>query len=264
MSHKVSAVIPTYNRRGPAAAAIASALRQTQPLHELIVIDDGSTDGTWDDLQSLASGAGGPAIVARRQHNAGPSAARNAVVALATGDFIAFLDSDDTWHENKTARQLAVFDAHPELALVGCASNDIAVFDGQGLVPIDVDRLLFRNYFQTPGVMLRREVLAAAGGFAADMRRCEDYDLWLRIAAGHPCALLNEVLMHCGGGKRSFGESGLSASLWTMQAAELDVYRRWRARGGPAPKYLYALLVCWLRFARRAAIAAADRLLTRR
>jgi glycosyltransferase involved in cell wall biosynthesis len=253
-ARRVSAIIPTYNRRREISLAIASALRQTEPLHEIVVVDDGSTDGTWVDLSVLAQRTVAPRIVLHRQPNAGPSAARNAGARLASGDFIAFLDSDDTWHEEKTARQLALFDADPELALVGCVPRGMNVFPQKSIVPIGIDRLLFRNYFLTPGVMVRRQVLAAAGGFAEDMRRCEDYELWLRIASSHRCVLLNEALMSCGEGKRSFGESGLSADLWAMQAGELDAFRRWHKRGGSGARYFYALALCWLRFVRRAAL----------
>jgi glycosyltransferase involved in cell wall biosynthesis len=253
---RVSAVIPTFNRRRSLRAAVESALSQSHRLHELIIVDDGSTDGSWEELQALAAAAHPVRVLVHRQPNAGPSAARNAGIRLASGNFIAFLDSDDTWHEEKTARQLAAFDADPRLALVGCVTKDMAVFRGRRLVPIGIDDLLFRNYLLTPGVIARREVVEGAGGFADDMRCCEDYELWLRIASAHPCALLNEVLMDCGGGKRSFGQSGLSADLWAMLAGELEAFRRWRSRGGPLAKYLWALAILWLRFARRAAIAA--------
>jgi glycosyltransferase involved in cell wall biosynthesis len=262
--HSVSVVIPAYNRRAPLAAAIASALGQTSPLHELIVIDDGSSDGTWEDLQALAAVTKPTRIIVQRQQNAGPSAARNAGARLATGEFIAFLDSDDTWHEEKTARQLAVFESQPDIALVGCVDQGMGVFPGKRIVPIGIDRLLYRNYFLTPGVMVRRKAFAAIGGFAEDMNRCEDLDLWLRIATAHRCVLLNEVLMTCDGGKRSFGQSGLSADLRAMQSGELQALRRWHERDGSTPKYLYALVLCWLRFARRVAIVAADSLRGRR
>jgi glycosyltransferase involved in cell wall biosynthesis len=259
MSRLVSAVIPTHNRRRELSAAIASALRQTRPLHELIVVDDGSADGSWEELQALGGGSDGTRIIVHGQPNAGPGAARNAGVRLASGEFIAFLDDDDVWHEEKTARQLALFEAQPELALVGCVIEGMDVFAGRRVIPIGVDQLLFRNYFLTPGVMVRRGALAATGGFAEDMRRCEDYDLWLRIATSHRCALLNEVLMVCGGGKRTFGWSGLSGDLLKMLSAEREVFRRWRARGGSAAKYGCALALLWLRFARRVLIAASDR-----
>jgi glycosyltransferase involved in cell wall biosynthesis len=256
----VSAVLPTHNRRGPLADAVASALSQTWPLHELIVVDDGSSDGSWEYLQQLAGQVGAPRIVIHRQVRAGPSAARNAGIRLASGRFIAFLDSDDLWHPEKTARQLDVFDEQPDLALLGCVAQGMNVFSGRRVVAIGVNQLLYRNYLLTPGVLARREVLIAAGGFAEDMTRCEDYELWLRIAAGHRCALLNEVLVTCGGGKRPFGESGLSADLWAMQRGELEALRRWHAGGGGLPRYLGAWFLCWLRFGRRLAIAARDRL----
>jgi glycosyltransferase involved in cell wall biosynthesis len=253
---RVSAVIPTFNRRRELAAAIASVLAQTRPVDEIIVVDDGSTDGTWETLQALSRDVQRPRIVLHRQENKGPSAARNAGVRLATGELIAFLDSDDTWLPEKTARQLELFAARPQLGLIGIPIQDAGVFRGRRLVEIGIERLLFRNYFPTPGVMLRREVLAAVGGFAEDMRLCEDYELWLRIAARHPCLLLNEELIHCGGGKHPFGESGLSANLWANQRAELEAFRRWRRAGGSLGRYVYALAICWLRFLRRVLIVA--------
>jgi len=218
------------------------------------VVDDGSTDGTWEALQALARATAAPRIVLHRQANAGPSAARNAGVRLATGELIAFLDSDDSWHPEKTGRQLALFDADPGLALAGCGADILRVFPGRRVVPVGIPELLFRNYFLTPGVMVKRAVLQSVGGFAEDMRRCEDYELWLRIASRHRCALLNEVLMDCGGGKAPFGESGLSADLWKVFAAEHEAFRRWRRGGGSAAGYAYAIAVLWLRFARRLAI----------
>jgi glycosyltransferase involved in cell wall biosynthesis len=256
---RVSALIPTCNRRGEISLAIASALRQTKRLHEIVIVDDGSTDGTWEDLLALAHGTAVPRIVLHRQSNAGPAAARNAGARLATGEFIAFLDSDDVWHEEKTARQLALFDADPDLALVGCAAEILRVFPGQRVIPIGIDRLLFRNYLLTPGVVVKRSVLEAMGGFAEDMRRCEDLDLWLRIAPTHRCVLLNEVLLTCGGGKQPFGESGLSADLWASGASELDALRRWRQRGGSTMKYACAMVIFWLRFIRRVALSGIHR-----
>jgi glycosyltransferase involved in cell wall biosynthesis len=256
MSLRVSAVIPTFQRRDLVSVAIDSALRQRQPLHEIVIVDDGSTDGTWEALQALKARTGNaaPRFVLHRQPNAGPSAARNAGIRLATGELIAFLDSDDTWLPEKTARQLALFEERPELGLVGCPIQGARLFPGRRLVDIRIENLLFRCYFSTPGVMVRREVLATVGGFAEDMRLAEDYELWLRIASRYPCLLLNEELIYCGDGKHPFGESGLSADLWGSQLAELEAFRRWRRGGGSPGRYTYALAVCWLRFVRRVLI----------
>jgi glycosyltransferase involved in cell wall biosynthesis len=257
---RVSAIVPTYQRRRELERAVNSALRQTHPLHELIVIDDGSSDGTAQYLAELARhGAPSGRIVVHTQSNRGPSAARNAGLRLARGDFIAFLDDDDSWHPEKTSRQLALFHSRPELALVGCVSAEMKVFARQAVVPIGTERLLRRNYLLTPGVMARRDVLVASGGFAEDMRYCEDYDLWLRIAGAHPCALLNEVLMVCGDGKPPFGDAGLSANLWAVQAGELEAFRRWRRRGGSALKHGAAQSLSWMRFLRRLVIVATRR-----
>ena len=250
-SFRISAIVPTWNRRRPLAAALKSAFAQTLPLHELIVVDDGSSDGTWEDLTAIPGRVGATTVKVLRQKNAGVSAARNAGLALATGEFVAFLDSDDAWHPGKSERQIEVFRADPGLALVGCAADILVLRGGAGVRRIGERRLLLRNYFVTPGVMLRRSVALDLGGFAEDMARCEDYDLWLRVAAGHRCALLNEVLVGCREGKRSFGHDGLSADLWALWQAELDTYRRWRARGGPAGVFVMAAGVSSARALRR-------------
>src|SRR4051812_3217208 len=111
----VSVVIATYNHGRYLREAIDSALAQTHPPLEVIVVDDGSTDDTAEILQTY-----GGRIRAMRQANAGVAAARNAGLAAASGRYVGFLDSDDVWAPDKLARQLAVFDAQPALGLVHC------------------------------------------------------------------------------------------------------------------------------------------------
>jgi glycosyltransferase involved in cell wall biosynthesis len=112
----VTVVIPAFNSELYIAAAIESVLGQTCGSFEIIVVDDGSTDGTRAAVEQF-----GPKVRYEHQINAGPSAARNRGISLATGEFVAFLDADDLWHANKTAMQLACFIARPEL--VGCAGH---------------------------------------------------------------------------------------------------------------------------------------------
>lgn len=112
----VSCVIPVFNGERFLAEAIESVRAQSRSNIEIIVVDDGSTDGTNDAASRFA-----PHVTYVRQQNAGPSSARNHGIRLASGDFVAFLDSDDLWHPDKTAIQLARFEARAELAL--CTAN---------------------------------------------------------------------------------------------------------------------------------------------
>lgn len=252
----VSVVIPTWNRRRKLSAAIESVLAQTLPVDEMIIVDDGSTDDTWDTLKVMPECIGQTGVRVARQENAGVSAARNAGMRLASGEFIAFLDDDDVWHPEKMARQLAIFAGHPELALLACSSDTLRLPGTPRLQSVDEWNLLVRNRFLTPCVVARREVIMECGGFPEEMRRCEDYALWLRIVSRHKCALLNEVLVSCGHGKPAFGHSGLSADLGALYLGELDALRRWQAeRHAGLPVLALARILAGMRHLRRQVVA---------
>ncbi len=113
----VSVIIPCYNRERYLAEAIESVLEQTHPNIELIVIDDGSSDRSGEIAQSYP-------LKYHYQTNGGISAARNAGIAVANGEFLAFLDSDDIWVQDKLAKQMAAFDTNPDIeAVFGYAQN---------------------------------------------------------------------------------------------------------------------------------------------
>lgn len=254
---RVGVVIPTFNRCGQLMSALDSVLRQTRTVDEIIVVDDGSTDGTPEMLKQFASRHADRKIKIIRQENRGPSAARNAGIRAASAGLIAFLDDDDIWFPHKTERQLAVFASDPELALLGCASNIVSLFGELHLVRIGERAMLFRNWFATPAVMVRREVALACGGFPEDLRQYEDYALWLKISGVHKCAFLNEKLVSCGDGKPPFGHSGLSADLQACYAGEREVHRRWRReRNVSWPVFALVSLHSWMRHVRRKYIAS--------
>jgi len=128
---RISVVIPSYNYARFVREAIDSALAQTYPPLEVIVVDDGSTDATPEVLASY-----GDRIRVIRQRNEGVARARNAGIATARGDYVAFLDADDVWHPRKLELQIARFDGDPSLGLVHCG---VEMFDGDGNT-IDVFR----------------------------------------------------------------------------------------------------------------------------
>ncbi|MEF8723085.1 MAG: glycosyltransferase family A protein [Candidatus Accumulibacter delftensis] len=257
---RVSCIIPTCNRRERLSGAIASVIAQTVPVNEIIVIDDGSTDGTFDMLQALGREVGQVRIAVLRQENRGPAAARNAGLRIASGDLVAFLDDDDVWHPEKTARQLAVFSSRPEIDLLGCASDTLKMPGGSRLFPISEWGMLFRNWFLTPTVMVRRELVLSCGGFPEDMRHCEDYALWLRIVVNNRCAFLNDVQVSCGHGKAPFGANGLSADLRALRGGEKTALDRWREHRHPDMiRFLIVSLWAYVRHLRRLLIVRSRR-----
>ena len=213
---EVSVIIPTYNRRELVQRAIDSVLAQTHPVDEILVVDDGSTDGTGEALRARY----GERIRYHRQDNAGVSAARNTGMALATGRYFALLDSDDLWLPEKTARQVGWLDAHPEFGMVLC---DVVRVDADG-TPYDTFhrrdvlredgwalRWLLLNPSLVPAsVMFRREVFETCGGFDPTLRTAEDIDFHLRVARQWRIGVVEAPLVEA-----MRGHDGLSATATT-------------------------------------------------
>lgn len=200
----VSVVIPAYNCERYLARAITSALNQDYPNLECIVIDDGSTDGTAQIIESF-----GDRIRPIFQSNKGASAARNMGIAAAQGKYIAFLDADDYWLNTKTANQMGAFREVPDLVMVSCdfewktatPSTEPVAFEGpaydarQLRVHRDLEPLLRDPYLGTPSVIVDAEAIRAIGGFNVSLPIAEDVDLYFRLCANNMYARLNQRLV---------------------------------------------------------------------
>ena len=200
---RVSVIIPTYNRAALVQDAAASVLAQTFRDFELLVVDDGSTDGTPEALAAFA----GEIKVLRHPQRRGVSAARNTGIAAAQGEMLAFLDSDDLWLPEKLARQMAFMAALPGLLL--SQTEEIWVRRGLRVNPPLSHRKegghiflrsLERCLVSPSAVVLHRRLLEAHGGFDEDLPAAEDYDLWLRLAWRYEVGLLPAPLIIKRGG----------------------------------------------------------------
>lgn len=213
----VSTIIPTFNRRALLPRAIDSALAQTWPSQEIIVIDDGSTDGTAGMLAERY----GSRIRCVSQPNGGVSSARNLGMGLAEGEFIALLDSDDTWAPQKLDLQVKYLQARPAYGMVLC---DVQRVDGnfrpvdvlrrREALPVDGDVLadvLMMPTLVPASVLMRRTVFESVGGFDTSLRTAEDIDFHLRVASRFPVGSIDEPLV-CA----MRGHEGLSSDAGTQ------------------------------------------------
>jgi len=195
----ISVIIATHNRAELVAAAIESVLAQTVPVREVIVVDDGSTDSTRKTLTSF-----GHRIHAVFQENQGASAARNAAMRLAQSTWLAYLDDDDVWKEDKIEKQVDLIRRNPGLGLVYCSDYAVdhslkimyerpAKGENRGDV---FERLLINNFIFTSCVLARREAVEQAGYMDPQLKFAQDWDLWLKIAAKYPVDFAEAPLVY--------------------------------------------------------------------
>lgn len=198
---RVSVIIPVFNGEASIARAIQSALAQDYSELEVLAIDDGSTDRTAEVVRGF-----GDRVVYCHQHNQERSVARNTGLALAQGEFIAFLDADDWWLPHKLARQIAHAEAHPDLGLIYSWVH-VANEAGTHLRLLGDERpaseaagadlfewFLLGNSVPTLSVVVRRECLDEVGIFDEAITYIEDWDLWMRIASRYPVGHVAEPL----------------------------------------------------------------------
>jgi glycosyltransferase involved in cell wall biosynthesis len=183
----LSVVMPCFNGAEYLADAIASVRAQTRPVREILVVDDGSTDGSAE----LATRLG--ARVLRTAGREGPAAARNLGIREASGDVIGFLDADDLWEADHCAGLLELLERYPDAVLAFARATTFGAHEKEMGRPVPdetarpmLHTLLARNFIVQSAVIVRRSALLAAGGYRSDLRHAEDYDLWLRLAREHP------------------------------------------------------------------------------
>jgi glycosyltransferase involved in cell wall biosynthesis len=177
---------------------VESALNQTYRDFEHIIVDDGSTDGTAEVLQSFEN-----RIKYIRQENRGAHAAINTGISASTGDYIAILDSDDAWLSQKLERQMAAFDERPDAGMVYSQARimykdgdiDPNLIIGEPLDPVrPFEGLLINNRIPVLTVLIKRSCLEDVGSFVENLKCLADWELWLRISSRWPIAFVPEPL----------------------------------------------------------------------
>ena len=261
----ISVVIPAFDAERVIPRAIESARRQRVAPDEILVVDDGSTDGT----ARIAEAQGAP-VRCIRQANGGASSARNRGIGEARGEWVAFLDADDEWEPGHLERAFALLREHPDLVWTSCAyrwqrrgdrAEDISlavtgVADFFALVA-DADVV-------TPSMVVRRSVLGEVGGFDPSLPTSEDRDLWFRIALRHP-----EIGYVGEPGVTVWGQEGslTTRGLYTAGRA-LEFVTKADAEAGSADPEVGSrarpIVTRWTRQALRLALLSGDRDVARR
>jgi len=283
---RVSVVIPTFNRAAFLPSAARSALGQTLRDIEVIIVDDGSSDDTPQVVEELRRDD--PRVRSVRQDQRGLSAARNAGLEQVRGGQVAFLDDDDLWVPHALARLRAVAG---EGEVVGClavgftstepalaapailASPQVFALTpyppAVSAAPVALRELLLRPFFPIHAALFSTVALRAVGGFDDTLKAAEDYDLWLRLAARAPVAVLPEVLAlvrtHSGQMSRALGvQAGETRRvIERFLSTHPEIHRTGALRrriAGLAREEAYAALHAGERRAARVAAAHAVRL----
>ena len=274
---QVSVIIPTYNCARYLPEAIDSVLAQTYRDCEIIVVDDGSTDDTPDVLARY-----GEAILVIRQPNQGRGAARNAGIVAASGDYIAFLDADDLWLPQKLERQMALFEARPQIGwvysdyrlLAESGPDTQTFFDRAGLRPPPegciLPELLSGCITSTITVMARASCFQRVGLFDHSLTRAQDYDMWIRLATQFDAACVDEPLalyrQHSGQVTEQTRPCLIEYHTWRMYRKFMreqypSLSRDSRREAGPRARRRLARYACAVA---QAAVAHGDRRAARR
>jgi glycosyltransferase involved in cell wall biosynthesis len=244
----------TYNREGYVREALDSVFAQTYPNLEIIVVDNASTDRTVEVVRSY----GERVRVITRDVNSGTcSVTRNEASRAAAGDYVAFLDSDDAWYPEKIARQVQFMQDHPDIPLshtychlMDEASRVYGIRHENAIPPTGrvMPQLLGRCFITISSVMITRELYRTMGPFREELpfgQLGEDYDFFLRVAAGHPIGFLPEPLVKYRKSQSSITHGNWRATpkpipfLWEVLQAP-DGYYDGVSRGDREAAYLAA------------------------
>jgi teichuronic acid biosynthesis glycosyltransferase TuaG len=231
--HKVSVIIPTYNRESTLLRAVNSALQQTYPVHEILICDDGSTDNSKNNIAALNDQKIKWIDCGR---NGMPAIPRNTGIKAATGDWIAFLDSDDEWLPSKIEKQLNAVEKYNVKAV---STNAFRVVNEQNKGPyftyketeITLSGLLSVNLIICSSMLVSKKILEEVSLFPEEKKYKvgEDYSLWMRLSTKINFAYVAEPLLNYNDNPHASIRAG-ETDEWAQRGAILSGFREWLAQ----------------------------------
>ena len=236
---RITVVIPSYNQAAFLPAALASVCAQDHPDVEVLVFDGGSTDGSVDILREWPATAGGKTVRWVSRKDTGQTDAINQGLRAATGDVLAYLNSDDVYYPGALAAAAAYFQARPDcLALYGRAHHlyaDGSVMEPYPTEPWHYDRLLETCFLCQPATFWRREVTERFGVLDDALRYAMDYEYWLRVGRETPFHYLDGV---CLAGSRVHEDTKTLSQRVPAHVEMVRVVKRYASQPGPVLRWI--------------------------
>ncbi|MEK3901315.1 glycosyltransferase family 2 protein [Paenibacillus sp. FSL R7-0179] len=257
-----SVIIPMYNSENTITKTLDSVKEQTayDRILEIIVVNDGSTDNSLNIVKEYILYNDDLPIILIDKLNGGVSSARNAGMRISRGEWIALLDSDDEWLSNKIEIQLKTIEKNPDIDFLGGNSNGLSlriIFKKiDNLYKASVKDLCLKSFPVTPAAVFRRRIIDEIGYFDEEQKYAEDGNYFLKICTYYNYYHLPVQMVNCGGGKPSFGYSGLSANLKGMYEGNVKNIQDLRKDSILSLNfYLFLRIFFWSKYIRRIIIS---------
>lgn len=247
MNNKVSVIIPAYNAEKTIVRCMESVAKQSYQNIEVIIINDGSKDNTKNVIEKYISDNKLDWTFISR-NNKGVSYTRNQGIKLASGEYVAFLDSDDYWYGEKLEKQI-VFCLENQARIVGtCTSEKKPTEDGVAYHKYGLKDMLYSNRLFTSTILIEKKLLDEIGVFSESMSYSEDYNLWLRAAVNTDLFVLNEELVYY----NADYNQGLSSKLWNMEKGELiNIKTLYKEKALSFFEYIFFVCFSLMKYIRR-------------
>ena len=251
MGRLVTVIIPAYNAEKTIIRCMRSVLNQTYKKIEVIIIDDGSSDDTFGKIEKFIKKNQLNWILISRE-NKGVSYTRNEGIKLSKGDYIAFLDSDDYWYNEKLEKQIDLIETYHARIVGSNIENRNSKSSSNFYSQYDLRDMLLSNRLFTSTVLLEKKIFQEVGYFNEDMLYSEDYNLWLRIATKNKIYVINEPLIHY----ELDYSTGLSSKICQMEKGELfNFYTLYKSKDISMIDFGVFSIISCIKYLRRLCIA---------